>query len=137
MYMKIYICICVYSFAIPVPIKAASPEAKPQDVTKTLVPVGAERSCPLLQCVVELLWVPTKFALDQQIHLRSWYCDDTQKPTWFGLYLCLFMYTVGPKKCVKILDPQNWAKLQCWHGDDCVPRQTPPRARKRSPWLRG
>mmetsp|Transcript_36009 Transcript_36009/g.58973 ORF Transcript_36009/g.58973 Transcript_36009/m.58973 type:complete len:447 (-) Transcript_36009:98-1438(-) len=35
---------------------------------EVLVPVGAERSCPLLQCVVELLWVPTKFALDQQIH---------------------------------------------------------------------
>jgi len=37
--------------------------------SKGLVPVGAEGSCPLLQCVVELLWVPTKLTLNQQIHL--------------------------------------------------------------------
>jgi hypothetical protein len=58
----IYIRVIFQSLAKQFPVTA--------DVTKTLVPVGAERSCPLLQCVVELLWIPTKFALDQQIHLR-------------------------------------------------------------------
>ena len=31
-------------------------------------PVGAERSSPLLQGVMKLLWVPTEFPLDQQVH---------------------------------------------------------------------
>lgn len=38
---------------------------------KALVPVGAEGPCPLLQGIMELLWIPTEFALDQQIHLEA------------------------------------------------------------------
>ena len=34
-------------------------------------PVGAERSRPLLQGVVEFLWIPTELALNQQVHSAS------------------------------------------------------------------
>ena len=35
---------------------------------QVLVPVRSHLSCPLLQGIVELFWIPTKLSLDQQIH---------------------------------------------------------------------
>ena len=40
----------------------------PGDSQQVLVPVWPHGSCPLLQCIVELLGVPTELTLDEQVH---------------------------------------------------------------------